>query len=622
MLVACFSAWRVRRILKEPSLDETLREEAMSGLPLLALPTFGVLRAPSPLFMVGAVAAYVALRVAHARTARPLSRVPRALPALVALWALTVIYSIPHKFRELPRINHNSHESGKYAWLNSFYHGKLFMADTALLYGPLRELVLAVYVALTGRTAEQVRLGQILIHLGFLAVMLAMGWIAGRRQLWAVCWFAFLTITATLALPWLDAFHLLAFGWSDLGRIAFPMLTVFGALAMARSAGALAGWGAAAGLSVLYSQETGPTAVAAVAITLVVDSFAGSALPRPGWRMRGRCAAARAGLFLGGVAAAWLLVIVLYGIFGRAGRFVITIYKFVTLFASGSLAGIPFPLNERSFASWQALTTRAPLEGIMLEYALPPAIYLLTGAALISRAITRRWTPRATLMLGLLVFGAGSFRVAMGRSDYYHLITVTAPAIALLVALATDAADNLSRIQLPFLPGIPASAFLILPLVGGSFLLSGVRRGFEPRTLAMLRGDEVPSIGPPYVYPNMPRAGDIFLPPETVALTRAIQKRTGPRDKIFVHVGFIEGAELYFLADRVNPTRCDILAEIVDTELQTEVGRDLKLDPPVLNVGADVGMFNKPTVEYLRQGWQEVERVGTIPVAVRNPAPH
>src|SRR5262245_18375358 len=96
------------------------------------------------------------------------------------------IYSIPYKFRELQRLNHNLHEAGKYAWLNSFYHGKLFMADTALLYGPSRDLVLAVWVRLTGTTVEQVRLGQILIHLAFLALMVVIGWVLVRRRLLAL----------------------------------------------------------------------------------------------------------------------------------------------------------------------------------------------------------------------------------------------------------------------------------------------------------------------------------------------------------------------------------------------------------------------------------------------------
>lgn len=627
VLAAVAGLWRVGQLLTaRVGRDEALRREALAGLPLLMLPLFGVLRAPSPFIVWAALALYLGLSLAARRavewTAR-LRRLPRALPAVASVWAVTAIYSIPHRFRELPRINHNSHEAGKYAWLNSFYHGKLFMADTALLYGPLRELLLAIYVALVGKTAEHVRMGQILIHLGFLASMLFTVWIAARRQLWALVWGAFLVITTTLALPWLDVVHLLAFGWSDLGRIAFALFTIVGALELARDDRSLAGWGVIATLSILYSQETGPAAVAAILAAIVVDSFV-----RPqasgGWRGRAQRAAARAGAFLGGVVVSALLVVLLYALFGRGTLFVVTFYKFVSLFASGSLAGVPFPVNEHTFETWRSLTADAPREGgFILEYVLPVGIYLITGAALIAGAVARPWSRRATLLLGLVVFGIASHRVAMGRSDYYHTITVTAPAALLAVALAVDAASYLPRLRLPRLPPIPLplGVGLAALMVWGSHQLSGVKRGFDPRTKALREGQEVPSVGEPYVYPGIPRAGDIFLPPDTVELTHAIQKRSGPTDKIFVHASFIEHAELYFLADRVNPTRCDLLAEIVSTDIQDELRRDLQRDPPVLDVGGDFGMFNPATTDYLKSGWQVVERVNGIPISTRVTGP-
>ena len=628
LVTGAISAWRVSTLVTAtaPARDGWLHREALAGMPFLALPLLGILRAPSRLWLGAALVLYVAFSVPTRRLLPIqawLRRLPRALPGLAGVWALTVIYSIPHKFRELPRINHAGHEAGKYAWLNSFYHGKLFMADTALLYGPLRELVLAIYVAFFGKTAEHVRQGQIVIHLGFLAAMTYMVWIAARRQLWLAGWGAFLVITTTLALPWLDVAHMPAFGWSDLGRIAFPLLPVFGALAMAGSTPVLAGWGALATLSILYSQETGPLAVVAIVAALIVDSFMRPMTPA-GWWARGKRAATRAGVFLIGVIAAALVVVLIYALFGRARLFVVTFYTFVSLFASGSLAGVPFPVNEHTFMSWTALTANAPREGgFLLEYVLPVAVYLVTGAALIAAAVTRPWSRRATLILGIFVFGVGSFRVAMGRSDYYHLITVTAPAVLLVVALAADAADHLwsARRLLPPMV-LPVGTLVLLLLVVGSFRLSGVSRVFNPHTKALLAGTEAPSVGAPFVYPDIPRAGDIFLPPDTIALTRAIARRTKPTDKIFVHASFIEHAELYFLADRVNPTRCDLLAEIVSTDVQDEVRRDLMRDPPVLDVGADVGMFNQATVDYLKAGWRVVESVGKIPIAARATPDH
>jgi hypothetical protein len=633
VVVAAVSGARVWWLFASPRIGDGLRKQALAGLPLLALPLIGLLRAPSPLLPVLALLLSVGFVLADHRLPRFsawLARAPRALPALAAMWAVTAIYSIPHRFRELPRINHNSHESGKYAWLNSFYHGKLFMADTALLYGPLRELLLAIYVAIAGKTAEHVRMGQIVIHLGFLAGMLIIAWIAARRQLWALCWGAFLIITNTLALPWLDVVGMLAFGWSDLGRIALPLFAIFGALHLARSARGLAAWGAVAGLSILYSQETGPTAVAGVVVAIILDALLAPALSSEwlarawlarGWPARCQRAAMRTAAFLGGVLATGLLTVAIYGLFGRAKLFVTTFYTFVMLFASGSLGGVRFPVNEASFASWSSLMAIVPNEGgHIIEFVLPVAVYLVTGAVLIAHAVARRWTSRSTLLSGVWAFGIASFRVAMGRSDYYHLITVTAPAVLLMVALAADLTARLPRVPILGMTAlrIPLGPVVLLPVIWGSFHLTGVHRGFEHRTRALLAGTEMPSMGPPFAYPDIPRAGDIYLPPDTIALTRAIQNRSQPSDKIFVHGAFIEHGELYFLADRVNPTRCDILAEIVSTAVQAELGRDLQRDPPLLDVGADFGMFNQETTNYLKSGWREVERVGRVPISVRS----
>ncbi len=625
IVAAALSGWRVFGLVRAPASRDALRRNVVEGLPLLVIPLVGILRAPSPLWVVVALALCAGLRVVDTRAPWLVSRVPRALPALAAIWALAAIYGIPHKFRELPRINHAGHESGNYAWLNSFYHGKLFMADTGTIYGPLRELVLAVYVALMGKTAEQVRAGQILVHLGFLAVAIALGWIFGRRRLWAVGLCVFLFITTTMALTWLDALHLLAFGWADLGRMMFPLFTLVGAVAWARRPRALVGWGAAATLGALYSQETGPVAIAAICIALVVDSLLLPEVPGAQARARARRAASRVGALLAGVVATALIVIGIYAIFGKARMFLGTVYLAVVLFASGSLGGVPFPVNERTFTSWATLMGGAPHDGIILEYLLPVAIYAVAGAALVTTAISRRWSSRSTLRLALLAFGVATFRLAMARCDYYHLISATAPAALMLVALVADAALALPRI---LLRGryprwhFAAALLFVVPIVLGCTHLSGYLRAFGPRTLALLTGKEVPSTGPPFSYPDIPRAGDIYLPPETVALTHVIQKRSRPSDKVFIHASFADHAELYFLANRVNPTRCDLIAEIENLEVQEQVRLDLVRDPPLLDVGADNGMFNKATVAYLHAGWKEVERVGRIPVSVRVSPPH
>ena len=44
----------------------------------------------------------------------------------------------------------------------------------------------------------------------------------------------------------------------------------------------------------------------------------------------------------------------------------------------------------------------------------------------------------------------------------------------------------------------------------------------------------------------------------------------------------MDGGEVYFLADRVNPTRFDVLTEIVTTGRQDIAFEEVKKDPPKL----------------------------------------
>jgi hypothetical protein len=55
----------------------------------------------------------------------------------------------------------------------------------------------------------------------------------------------------------------------------------------------------------------------------------------------------------------------------------------------------------------------------------------------------------------------------------------------------------------------------------------------------------------------------------------------------------------------------------VSTDIQAELLGDLRRDPPVLDVGGDFGMFDQATTDYLKSGWQVVERVHGIPVSTR-----
>src|SRR5262249_27112803 len=155
---------------------------ALAGVVFTALPMVGLLRAPRFTWVVLALVIYAVKRVAL-RSGLPLGerfrRVPQRLVDIAVVsgwWGAPAIFTLPYRFRDLPKINYNSHETGAFATVNSVLHGRLMMADAGLIYGPLRSYALTLYMLVAGVTAEQVRLGQVLMnHLCF-AAMLALGW--------------------------------------------------------------------------------------------------------------------------------------------------------------------------------------------------------------------------------------------------------------------------------------------------------------------------------------------------------------------------------------------------------------------------------------------------------------
>jgi hypothetical protein len=199
----CFSVWRASKRGRKES-------EAVAGVPFTLLPIVGLLREPSVNWVVLALGAYAAIRLADRASIRLSSfarRVPTTLAdvAVVAsFWGTCGIFTIPYRFRDLPRLNHNSHEATAYAAVNSILHGKFMMADAGMIYGPLRAYALTLYMLVAGVTAEQVRLGQALLNHATLAVLLGLGWRLVDRRMLAMVWFTYLLLTGTAVLVWIN----------------------------------------------------------------------------------------------------------------------------------------------------------------------------------------------------------------------------------------------------------------------------------------------------------------------------------------------------------------------------------------------------------------------------------
>jgi hypothetical protein len=619
-----FSLWRVTRSVRE-------EEEATAGLAFLPLPIVGLLRAPSWGWVIGALGAYGAIRLLLRAKPRLAERLRGARVrvwdrvVVATLWSICAIFTAPYRFRDFPRLNHLYHEAGSYGWTASVLHGKLMMADAGLVYGPLRSYALALYVRLAGITAEQIRLGQALMSLGSLALMVSLGWRLARRRAVAMGWYLYLLLVGTIALDWMNYQGVIAFGWADLGRIAIPLFALVGGIdelvAAERakkidreSARRLCAWGVGAVMATLWAQEFGACTIAGLLVVPVVHPL----LRRGRFSDQARFAAAATGFFASGIAAGFAVFFGVYALYGKVGLFVSNVALNSSAFASGSFGALQFPATEVTFLSWQRLMSGAGHEGYVLEYVLPPAVYFVTLAALVGRAVGRRWGSGDALTLAVLVFGLASFRFALGRTDYLHMVTTTLPAILLVVRLAVEAASAVyvSRYATWALRAGAAATMVLLAI--GSLGLTGVGMGLQPRVSAILAGTERPSSGPPYAYPGIPRAGDVKIQPEYVKLVEAIVANSSPRDKLFQHIGYMDGGEVYFLADRVNPTRFDVLTEFVTSDRQHLAFEEVERDPPKLTVGEDWGMTGPELNQYLKDNYHPIGDFGGFKLLTRN----
>src|SRR5207244_2614495 len=83
-----------------------------------------------------------------------------------------------------------------------------------------------------------------------------------------------------------------------------------------------------------------------------------------------------------------------------------------------------------------------------------------------------------------------------------------------------------------------------------------------------------------------------------------IDREVKPADPIFICAGMFDGAELYFLSNRRNPSRFDTLSEIVSQSRRDELLDALRRDPPELIVGSDMTFFDAPIKDYLAAAWE------------------
>ncbi len=182
----------------------------------------------------------------------------------------------------------------------------------------------------------------------------------------------------------------------------------------------------------------------------------------------------------------------------------------------------------------------------------------------------RKFQAREKLVFITSIFGLFLFRVALGRSDFYHLL------FPLMVALVVIfyALEELTK-------KIPSLIFVVWILFVFVFAHDVVNDGFLTKEVFKLQS--YANTAGIYQTYNAKRS-KIFVDKDvnvktTNDLVEFIDKNTGVNDKIFA---FPWMPEIYFLADRVNATSFDIPYSFFTKDYQRKMITELSQNPSTL----------------------------------------
>jgi hypothetical protein len=334
-----------------------------------------------------------------------------------SLWvdAWSVLHALPDA-RLVSRYFGFQAEMGQHlAWADAIRRGELHGRDFFCLYGPLYDIGLAGLWAATRRSVAALSLYLTAGRAASYAVSLLLCAALLRRK------------SLALALPWLLAWVDLRIGLALAGLL---LLTLW---LKRRNRGLALAAGAAAGLSLLYSQEFG--------LALLVSAGALFAVAR-----EGKAAAAwAAGL---GVVVAPLLG--WFAVHGALGAMLRDLVQYPGYMIAG-YGKVPFPSLVAHLPLREAALRDPAGLVLQLGHAAPAVcagalLLCVPLAALRARQPLRALRAAqqslasdplrlATALVAL--FGVLAFRSALGRSDVTHVLMIVAPS-ALLVVIGLD----------------------------------------------------------------------------------------------------------------------------------------------------------------------------------------
>ncbi len=472
------------------------------------------------------------------------------------------------------------------AWADALWRGGFHGKDFFCLYGPLYDLGAVGIWALLGRSIAAWDLYFSLTRVLAMTGLLLLGAALLRRRVW---------VTAVpFLVPWINL------------RVG---LALFGLLLLdAWLRGGRARWagvaGAVGGASLLYSQEFGLAFLVAAAVPLAL-------------RREPRAAAA----FAAGLALVVAPVFAWYA----ANDALAPMLRDVVAYPGYMLAGfgkIPFPSFSAPLPTDPSSWRTPPVLELRIGYAIPAVcVAALLLALRVSRIDPRRplaslagvlgslrEDPRRLLLLSAAVFGLLSFRVALGRSDIFHMMQAL-PAAALLLVVVADRLVDRWRVAREARPLV---AWRVVALV--VFLLHA-GFGVAPDPVGKLRESAV------NVSALLDRGNRPVGSRAVMRVTRWIQLRTQPDDPVLF---LPNNAAYYYLTGRRNPIRFAMGHQIVTEAHRVEALEDLRRDPPRFVVWdhegvrvdglADELVFGEALLSWIRERYEREVRIGAVEI--------
>jgi Dolichyl-phosphate-mannose-protein mannosyltransferase len=349
--------------------------------------------------------------------------------------------------------------------------------------------------------------------------------------------------------------------------------------------------GVACGAAMMTKQNTGLYAAIALSLSLWISLFFES----PSFREAVRERRTRRRLFVAGIALV-LVPALLYLITIGAGPHLYEnwVYYPLQLYPRGLTFEYPafYPLGDDV---WQKLVLYLP----WLVY--PFAVLALAVFGVRKLAATGPAAPfEGHALLAVTVFGALTFLQAFPRADMTHILFGMQPAFILLGYLCFTCSQLFGIQKVPVLGYAVAVLFLMPPAVlireGYNLTYASYQTEYVPLTIERARG----------IRTNMRNAAEIDQ------VSRYLQAHTRPEDPIFV-VPWAAG--FYFLADRPNPTRFDVLL-YADPDVYPCLINTLDERKPAYVVygyawdvdGRRFSEYAQPIDDYIRTHYQVAER--------------